>query len=91
MQFGGLKGEVGLASLYLLAMHNPRRAAPEIRASLKSVQWFGYDKLLITSEGQKVPEEISTDPDWLAVWNDPRLEEFMDAYRANLAKIRSGG
>ena len=56
-------------------------AAPEIRASLKSVQWFGYDKLLNTPEGQKLPEEISTDPDRLTAWSDPRLKEFMDAYR----------
>ena len=65
---GGLKGSVGLASLYLIAMHDPHRAAPEIRASLQSVQWFGYDKLLNTAEVQKWPEEIGTDADWLAVW-----------------------
>ena len=91
VQFGGMKGAVGLASLYLMAMHDPHRAAPEIRASLDSVQWFGYEKLLNTPEGQKLPEEISTDADWIAAWNDPRLKEFMDAYRGNLARFRRGG
>jgi hypothetical protein len=91
VQVGGIKGYVGLANLYLLALHDPHRAAPEIRASLDSVQWYGYDKLLVTPQGQKLPEEISTDPEWLSVWADPRLKEFMDAYRANLARFRSGG
>ena len=91
VQIGGMKGTVGLASLYLLAMHDPHRAAPEIRESLKTVQWFGYEKLLNTPEGQKLPEEISTDPDWLGVWKDPRLKEFVGAYRANLATFRRGG
>jgi TolB-like protein len=91
VQVGGIKGEVGLASLYLNVMDDPHRAAPEIRTSLSSLQWFGYDKLLNTPQGQKLPEEISKDPDWLAVWSDPRLKEYMDAYRANLAKFRGGG
>ena len=91
VQIGGLKGSVGLASMYLMAMHDPHRAAPELRASLERVQWFGYDKLLYAVEGQKLPEEISSDAEWLAVWSDPRLKEFMDAYRANLARFRSGG
>jgi TolB-like protein/Flp pilus assembly protein TadD len=91
VQVGGIKGYVGLANLYLLALHDPHRAASEIRASLDGLQWFGYDKLLVTPQGQKLPEEISTDPEWLSVWADPRLKEFMDAYRANLARFRSGG
>ena len=49
-----------------------------------------YDKLLVTSQGQKLPEEISTDPQWLAVWGDPRLKEWVEAYRANLATFREG-
>jgi hypothetical protein len=91
VQVGGIKGYVGLAQLYLIALHDPHGAAPEIRASLDSVQWFGYDKLLNTAQGQKLPEEISSDPEWLAVWADPRLKEFMDAYRANIARFRNGG
>lgn len=58
---------------------------------MKSVQWFGYENLLYATEAQKLLEEISTDPDWLSVWNDPRLNELMEAYRANLAKFRGGG
>jgi hypothetical protein len=90
VQVGGIKGYVGLAQLYLIALRDPHGAAPEIRASLDSVQWFGYDKLLNTAQGQKLPEEISTDPDWLSAWSDPRLKEWMDAYRANLARFRRG-
>jgi len=91
VQVGGIKGYVGLANLYLIALGDPHHAAQEIRASLDSLQWFGYDKLLNTEQGQKLPEEISTDPEWLSVWKDPRLKEFMDAYRANIARFRSGG
>jgi TolB-like protein len=90
VQVGGIKGYVGLAQLYLIALHDPHRAAPEIRASLDSVQWFGYDKLLNTAQGQKLPEEISSDPDWLSAWNDPRLKEYMAVYRTNLASFRRG-
>jgi TolB-like protein len=91
VQVGGIKGYVGLANLYLVALKDPHRAAPEIMASLDHLQWFGYDKLLVTAQGQKLPEEVSTDREWLAAWGDPRLKEFMDTYRANLARFRSGG
>ena len=90
MRIGGRSGPIGLAFLYEFALHDPHRAAAELRASLEKVQWFAYDKLLLTPQGQKLPEEISNDPDWLAAWNDPRLKEWMDAYRANLAKFRKG-
>jgi tetratricopeptide (TPR) repeat protein len=90
VQYGGIKGYVGLAGIYLLAANDPHRAAAQIRASLGSMQWYGYDKLLLTQTGLKLPEEISKDPDWLAVWNDPRLAEYMAAYRANLAQFRAG-
>ena len=89
--FNGTSGSVGLAALYVLSLHDPHSAAQEIRASLDDVQWFGYNNLLGSPQGQKLPEEISTDSDWLAVWNDPRLKEYMAVYRANLAKFRSGG
>jgi Tfp pilus assembly protein PilF len=89
-QVGGYKGSIGLAAIYLLALDDPHRAAAEIVYSLDRVQWFGYDKLLNTAQGQKLPEEISKDLAWLAAWNDPRLKEYMDAYRANLARFRQG-
>ncbi len=87
----GTSGPVGLAAVYILFLHDPHSAAQEIRASLDDVQWFGYNSLLGSPEGQKLPEEISRDSDWLAVWSDPRLKEYMAVYRANLAKFRSGG
>ncbi len=87
----GMSGSVGLAAVYVLYLHDPHGAAQEIRASLDDVQWFGYNYLLGSLQGQNLPEEISTDSDWLAAWNDPRLKEFMAAYRANLTRFRSGG
>jgi TolB-like protein/Tfp pilus assembly protein PilF len=90
LSMAGMQGPIGLAALYAIALHDPHRSAAEIRGSLDHLQWFGYNYLLGTSEGQKLPEEISTDPAWLAAWNDPRMKEWMDAYRANLAKFRRG-
>jgi len=90
VQVGGLKGELGYAWLHLIALHDPHGATARIQAALDHVQWQGYDKLLVTSQGQKLPEEISTDPQWLAAWGDPRLKEWVEAYRANLATFREG-
>ena len=87
----GMQGPVGLASLYVRALNDPHLAAAEIRTSLEQLQWFGYNYLLSTQQGQKLPEEIRQDPDWLDVWKDPHIKEWMDAYRVNLAKFRSGG
>ena len=38
----------------------------------------------------RLPEEISQDPEWLAVWSDPKLREMMELYRANLTAFRNG-
>ena len=50
---------------------------------------YGPNMALIRGpHGAQLPEEVSTDPDWLAVWSDPRLSEGMAVYRANLAAFR---
>jgi tetratricopeptide (TPR) repeat protein len=46
--------------------------------------------LLYGPSGARLPEEISRDPDWLAIWNDPRMRETMSAYRANILAFRKG-
>ena len=46
--------------------------------------------LLIGPTGARLPEEVSTDPDWLAFWSQPDLKELMDAYRKNLGAFRAG-
>jgi len=46
--------------------------------------------LLSGPNGARLPEEVSQDPAWLAVWNDPRLREAMSVYRVNLAAFRKG-
>jgi hypothetical protein len=38
--------------------------------------------------GIALPEEISDDPDWLAVWADPRLADVMAQFRRNVAAWR---
>jgi adenylate cyclase len=38
--------------------------------------------------GIALPEEVSTDPDWLAVWADPRLADVMIEFRRNVAAWR---
>jgi len=46
--------------------------------------------LLSGPHGERMPEEVSKDPEWLAVWNDPRLREAMAVYRTNLVAFRRG-
>jgi len=46
--------------------------------------------LLRGPHGPQLPEEISTDPEWLAAWSDPHLAEGLAAFRANLAAFRKG-
>ena len=43
------------------------------------------------SQGLRLPEEISRDPEWLAIWDDPKLHDLMTAYRANIIAFRKGG
>ena len=51
--------------------------------------WFPTSALLSQPGGAKLPEEISRDPGWLAVWSDPRLKDVMTNYRRNLLAWRA--
>ena len=67
------------------------RAAHALREDLESAKPGATYSLDCQPGGAKLPEELSQDPDWIAAWKDPRLAEFMQAYRANIARFRSGG
>jgi hypothetical protein len=90
-------GQAPVANLSFLALlysQDPQgmgRAAAAVRAALESPEWFTSAPLVNGARGARLPEEISTDPEWLAAWDDPRLAELMTLYRANLAKFRQGG
>ena len=78
-----------LASFYLNDLNDIAKATvaiPELRRA--SSMTF---PLLNGPSGARFPEEISKDPAWLAIWEDPRLSETMAAYRRNLAAFRKGG
>jgi len=60
------------------------------RDSMKNFRWPITEAILLGPTGARLPEEISRDPDWLAVWADPKLREVMQLYRANLAAFRKG-
>jgi tetratricopeptide (TPR) repeat protein len=82
------------SNLVWLYSQDPRgipRATKAMDALLAAPDWFTIKALVDHPGGAKLPEELSTDPKWLAAWDDPRLAELMTAYRANLIKFRQGG
>ncbi len=78
-----------LASLYL-EVANTTKATELHKLSLDENDWFPTNVLCNAPGGAKLPEEISTDPEWLAVWADPRMEDVMSVYRQNLLAWRAG-
>lgn len=88
---GGSSGYSWLAAMYAIDLHDYRKAAGALRASREVSDWAPDWPLNSAAGGAKLPEEMSQDPDWLAAWNDPRVKELMDAYRANLMAFRKGG
>jgi TolB-like protein/Tfp pilus assembly protein PilF len=84
-------GYSGLVDFYANWLGDIPRATAAMRIAIDAKEWFLVLPLNAAKGGAKLPEEISTDPEWLAVWNDPRLAELMTAYRANIAKFRQGG
>jgi tetratricopeptide (TPR) repeat protein len=65
------------------------KAAQWQRTALDDGSWFLTTPLTGAPGGAKLPEEISRDPDWLAVWADPRMKDVMAAYRRNLLAWRA--
>jgi hypothetical protein len=68
----------------------PRATAALREARDNNFDWPATQALLSGPNGARLPEEVSRDPDWLAVWNEPKLRETLAVYRANLAAFRKG-
>ncbi len=71
-------GDIGKATL---AMHDSLFGSHDYNTTIA---------LLLGPNGARLPEEVSRDPEWLAIWNDPKLQETMAAYRANILAFRQG-
>ncbi len=78
-----------LASLYV-EVSNFSKAAAWQREAFATHDWFPTFALLEAPGGAKLPEEISTDPEWLAAWADPRAKDLITVYRRNLLDWRAG-
>jgi tetratricopeptide (TPR) repeat protein len=79
-----------IASLFANYVGDMPRATAAVRDALRESDGWVVMPLLCGPHGARLPEEISQDPEWLAIWNDPKLRETMAAYRANLAAFRKG-
>ena len=77
-----------LASLYLEVSNIPGATQMQKRV-LDEIDLFPTTALVFAPGGAKLPEEISTDPEWLAVWADPRIADVVDVYRTNLLAWRN--
>ena len=79
-----------IASVYANDVKDIAKATIAMRQSLGHYDYNTTIVLLLGPRGARLPEEISQDPGWLAIWNDPRLRETMVAYRKNLLAFRKG-
>ncbi|MEO8742864.1 MAG: hypothetical protein ABI365_06695 [Lysobacteraceae bacterium] len=77
-----------LASLYC-EVSNFAKAAILQRQALDTPDFLLLASLISAPGGTRLPEEISTNPDWLAVWNDPRMKDLMSVYRHNVLAWRA--
>jgi TolB-like protein/Flp pilus assembly protein TadD len=66
------------------------QATAAARRGLKLPNWNLTFPLQDGIRTARLPEEISTDPAWLAVWADPKLRGMMELYRGNLTAFRNG-
>ncbi|HZX92618.1 MAG TPA: hypothetical protein VFE67_18425 [Rudaea sp.] len=83
-------GPSDATSLFANFIGDMPRATAMLRGTLREKADPATRALLGGPHGARLPEEVSQDPEWLAVWNDPELRETMAAYRANLAAFRKG-
>ena len=80
-----------IASMYANYVGDMPRATVALREALvNNYDWIATQTLLSGPNGARLPEEVSLDPDWLAVWDDPKVSEAMSVYRKNLATFRKG-
>ena len=79
------------AGIYVNVFKDIPKATQAARMSLKGSNSNVTLPLTVGDRGARLPEEFSQDPEWLAVWADPKLRELMAAYRTNIANFRKGG
>jgi len=79
------------AATYANYLDNIAEATRTVRLSLREASNGTMIPLLQSNRGALLPEEISQDPEWLAVWADPKLSELMTEYRKNIETFRKGG
>jgi TolB-like protein/Flp pilus assembly protein TadD len=78
-----------LTALRLRALNDVPGAIESLTGAVEDPDVLLATALLTGPAGAQLPEEISTNPQWLALWNDPRIAPFMQAYRANLVAWRN--
>ena len=79
-----------VAALYSGYLQDIPRATAAMRRVFDGDEYFVPAPLNFAPGGSKLPEEVSQDPEWLALWADPRVAEFMALYRENIAAFRAG-
>jgi Tfp pilus assembly protein PilF len=84
------EAESSMADFYANELRDIRKATLAAQRSKKSINFSLNSPLSNGLKAARLPEEISQDPQWLAVWSDPKLREMMEVYRANLTAFRNG-
>ncbi|MGH8030543.1 MAG: tetratricopeptide repeat protein [Arenimonas sp.] len=64
-------------------------ATESMRRSIDGGVMFAFNPLRLTGRGELLPEELSTDPEWLALWTQPKVRDWYDAYRRNVVAFRN--
>jgi TolB-like protein/tetratricopeptide (TPR) repeat protein len=59
------------------------------RQCLENACWFATFPLIGNRFGIALPEEVSDDPQWLALWDDPRVADLMTEFRRNVVAWRA--
>jgi len=80
-----------LAGAYANDFGNIAKATQYARKSLGGDSTNVLNPLRWSTQAPRLPEEISRDPEWLAVWDDPKLRDLMTMFRANTVAFREGG
>jgi Tfp pilus assembly protein PilF len=69
---------------------DPALATAAMRKSIDGGVMYAFNPMRLTGRGQLLPEEVSTDPEWLALWTQPQVKDWYDAYRRNVVAFRNG-
>ena len=80
-----------VATISINCLNDIAMATQAVRKSLEGDSYNMTRPMSNNNRGALLPEEISRDPEWLAVWADPKLRPLMDEYRKNIIAFRKGG